>query len=188
MAEQQVAYIDGQEYSYTRQPEDGAYLFQVNGAYYRFRQWTWGEKNRVTDASVVFDRASGRMRIDIARFNELLLMTCLVEAETLAVITPETLRQLNPVLGDTLLAIAYWISELPESEKKSLISALREQRVHPDLTTFRLCQEFGWTPQQVQAQPAQDVEKFILILNELETLSALVPADEDSTTILITHD
>jgi len=69
-----------------------------------------------------------------------------------------------------------------------LLGALRGRWAHPDLTTFRLCQEFGWTPLQVRAQPAGDVEKLVLILNELEQLSTLVPADDDATTILITDD
>jgi len=51
-----------------------------------------------------------------------------------------------------------------------------------------LCQEFGWTPTQVRAQPAGDIEKIVLILNETEHLSTLVPADEDATTILIADD
>ena len=40
----------------------------------------------------------------------------------------------------------------------------------------------------MRAQPAGDVEKLVLILNELEQLSTLVPADDDATTILITDD
>jgi hypothetical protein len=51
-----------------------------------------------------------------------------------------------------------------------------------------LCQEFGWTPLQVRVQPAGDVEKLVLILNELEQQSTLVPADDDATTILISED
>ena len=65
---------------------------------------------------------------------------------------------------------------------------MRGGQAHPDLTTFRLCQEFGWTPQQVRTQRAVDIEKFVLILSELERLSALVPDDEDATTILVTED
>ncbi len=66
-----------------------------------------------------------------------------------------------------------------------MIAAVREGRPHPDLTLFRLCREFGWTPQQVREQPAGDIERFILILGELERLSALPPDDDDTTTILI---
>ena len=69
--------------------------------------------------------------------------------------------------------------------KKGLTRAVREHRGHPDLTLFRLCQEFGWTPSQVREQTAADIEKFVVILDELERQSAQVPADEDATTILI---
>ncbi|HEY1294520.1 MAG TPA: hypothetical protein VGJ60_15695 [Chloroflexota bacterium] len=72
--------------------------------------------------------------------------------------------------------------------KKGLLRALQGRQMHPDLTTFRLCQEFGWTPAQLRAQPATDIDKFVLILSELERQSALVPADDDATTILIDGD
>ena len=59
---------------------------------------------------------------------------------------------------------------------------------HPDLTAFRLAQEFGWTPAELRAQRATDVEKFVLILEELERLSALVAEDDGGMTILISDD
>jgi hypothetical protein len=118
-AESYTARIDGQEYRYTLRLEDDTYLFQLDGGCYRFRQWTWGEKNRVIDAATIADPASGRLRVDIARFNELMLATTLVEADAITAITPEALRQLNPVLGDTLLSVAYWVNELPAAEKKA---------------------------------------------------------------------
>jgi hypothetical protein len=40
----------------------------------------------------------------------------------------------------------------------------------------------------VQAQRAVDIEKFVLILHELERLSTLAPDDEDVTTIVITEE
>src|SRR5215207_7025552 len=110
--------VDGQDFTYTLRPADGTYEFQVGDGVYRFRQWTWGEKNRITDASTAFDSDTGRLRIDIARFNELLLATTLVASDELEAITPESLRDLNPVLGDTLLAIAYWVNEVPGEDKK----------------------------------------------------------------------
>ena len=119
MSDDQTACIDDREYRYTLRLEDGTFLFEVNGGRYRFRQWTWGEKNRVTDAATIADPDSGRLRVDIARFNELMLASSLVEADAVASITPASLRELNPVLGDTLLAIACWVNELPATEKKS---------------------------------------------------------------------
>lgn len=111
--------IDERTYRYARRPDDGTYLFEVDEAQYRFRQWTWGEKNRVVDAATIAEPATGRMRVDIARFNELMLATTLVEAATLPTVSVPALRELNPVLGDVLLSIAYWVNELPASEKKA---------------------------------------------------------------------
>jgi len=108
-----TATIDGQELAYSASAADGTYAFQVTGGEYRFRQWTWGEKNRVIDASTQLDVETGHLRVDIARFNELMLSTSLVPS-----ISPEALRELNPVLGDTLLAIAYWVNEVPAQDKK----------------------------------------------------------------------
>jgi hypothetical protein len=54
---------------------------------------------------------------------------------------------------------------------------------------FRLCQEFGWTPQQVRDLSAVDVQRFVLILDELQRTSGVVAAaDDDATTIVITDD
>ena len=111
--------IDGRDFAYSLRPADGTYEFHISGGTYRFRQWTWGEKNRVTDASTVLDPDTGRLRIDIALFNELLLASTLVESDALASITPESVRELNPVLGDTLLSLAYWVNEVPVEDKKS---------------------------------------------------------------------
>ena len=67
--------LDGQTFEYVFQPLDGSYEFEVEGAKYRFRQWTWGEKNRVTDTATIFEPDTGRLRIDIAQFNESMLAT-----------------------------------------------------------------------------------------------------------------
>ena len=119
MPETRTARIEGQEYAFRLRPEDGTYVFEVDGGSYRFRQWTWGEKNRVIDAATVAEPASGRLRVDIARFNELMLTASLVEAEGLDPVTPAALSQLNPVLGDELLSIAFWVNEVPAEKKKA---------------------------------------------------------------------
>jgi hypothetical protein len=55
---------------------------------------------------------------------------------------------------------------------------------------FRLCREFGWTPAAVRALSAVDVQRFVLILDELQRTSSVVSvsAEDDATTILITDD
>jgi hypothetical protein len=45
---------------------------------------------------------------------------------------------------------------------------MRRGKPHPSLTEFRLCKEFGWTPNQLAKQPAKTIEEFIVILNEID--------------------
>lgn len=40
----------------------------------------------------------------------------------------------------------------------------------------------------MRAQPAGDIEKLVLVLNELEHLSTLVPAEDDGTTTILIGD
>ncbi len=48
------------------------------------------------------------------------------------------------------------------------IRAIRRQKPHPALTDFRLCKEFGWTPQELARQPARVIQQFTVILNEVD--------------------
>jgi len=48
------------------------------------------------------------------------------------------------------------------------VRAMRRGRAHPSLTRFRLCKEFGWTPEQLNRQSAKTVEEFVVILNEMD--------------------
>ncbi len=57
------------------------------------------------------------------------------------------------------------------------------------MTTFWLCREFGWTPQQVRQQSAKDIERLTLILNQRRALQEqLGPLGEGGTTILVSED
>ena len=45
---------------------------------------------------------------------------------------------------------------------------MRREKPNPSLTRFRLCKEFGWTPNQLDKQPAKTIEEFVIILNEID--------------------
>lgn len=45
---------------------------------------------------------------------------------------------------------------------------MRREKPNPSLTRFRLCKEFGWTPNQLDRQPAKTIEEFVIILNEVD--------------------
>ena len=49
-----------------------------------------------------------------------------------------------------------------------MIRAIRRGKPHQAVTKFRLCKEFGCTPNQLDRQPAKTIQEFILILNELD--------------------
>jgi len=53
---------------------------------------------------------------------------------------------------------------------------VRKQRPHPTLAEFRLCKEFGWTPNELGRQPAKTIEEFVIILSEVDR-----QADEEMT-------
>ena len=58
-----------------------------------------------------------------------------------------------------------------------------------DITTFNLCREFGWTPNQLHQQRAKDISKMILILKETAQLRNQISGmDEHATIILIEDD
>jgi hypothetical protein len=48
------------------------------------------------------------------------------------------------------------------------IRAIRRQQPHSAITDFRLCKEFGWTPNQLAKQPARTIHQFTVILNEID--------------------
>ncbi len=45
---------------------------------------------------------------------------------------------------------------------------MRRETSHPSLTRFRLCKEFGWTPEQLDSQPAKTIEEFVVVINEMD--------------------
>ena len=55
------------------------------------------------------------------------------------------------------------------------------------MTEFWLCREFGWTPKELREQKAKDVEKFIIILNELRVMRRL-KVEGDVKKIIVTPD
>jgi hypothetical protein len=69
-----------------------------------------------------------------------------------------------------------------------MADAIRSGQPHRDLIMFRLCKEFGWTPGQVRALSAVDVQRFMVMLNETRRVSAVAAAPNDDTTIVITDD
>ncbi len=63
------------------------------------------------------------------------------------------------------------------------------KRPHEAITSYLLCREFGWTPGQLERQKAKDINKMIVIMNEMNALlNQVKDVDDHSITILIEDD
>ena len=68
-----------------------------------------------------------------------------------------------------------------------MIRAFKEDTANSDLIEFWLCKEFGWTPKDLKEQRAKDIEKFIVILNEVKGMQRL-KIEGDVKKIIVTSD
>jgi hypothetical protein len=136
---QTVSLGDG-TFSHVHGAEQGLHTFENGTSVYRFKEWTWGQKNAATSASVVFDQESGGFRIDTTRFNEAMLTASLVEAtvdgEPLEASLP-ALRELKASLGDGILQLAQWVNRPANGAERA------EPLFDPETETYRLAVDGG---------------------------------------------
>jgi hypothetical protein len=45
---------------------------------------------------------------------------------------------------------------------------MRRSTPHQSVTEYRLCKEFGWTPDQLSRVSAKKIEEFLVIINEID--------------------
>ncbi len=112
----------GNEDSTAKAGGNGDFELRLNGDVFKFKMWTWGEKNDATGRSIKFDSESGRMKIDLQSFNESLLLATLKEIQMDGkTVMPDTdiLRNLDAATGDRLVQIAQEVNNISESEKKT---------------------------------------------------------------------
>jgi hypothetical protein len=134
--EPQTITLDSGTFLHTHDAEQRLHTFEDDFGVYRFKEWTWGEKNAATRASVVLDEGMGDFHIDTAGFNEALLAASLVEAKVdgqIVEATPSALRDLKASLGDKLLSLAQWASGLMTEAEKAV-----EPRFDPRTETYHL--------------------------------------------------
>ena len=100
----------------------GAPIVTANDYTFKFRTWTWGEKNSILSQCAIWDDSSQQMRISTQRFNELMLLTTLAQVkikEKTVTLTLEFLQNLDARLGDVLLETAQEFNEISLNEKKN---------------------------------------------------------------------
>jgi hypothetical protein len=107
--------IGDHEYEFLHNPKDNSYSFIIDNNHFRFKRWTWGEKNRITNECVTFNPEIKQFEVNTVAFNEKMLARTLIGANIDGKDldpTLDTIRDFNASLGDQLLLIAQWINSI----------------------------------------------------------------------------
>jgi hypothetical protein len=115
----QTVRIGDQLLEYRLTDNDKTLEFDLPQGKYSFKAWNWGEKNRVLDQCISFDAHSNEFLLDVAHFNELVLLTTLKSANLNGQqlkIDLATIRNLEAAMGDLLLDICQWVNRLDQNQ------------------------------------------------------------------------
>lgn len=94
-------------------------IVEIDGMTFALREWTWGEKNDVSAASIRYEPAADAYTVDVAVFNELMLCACITRAPF--EIGRSSLRALPARIGDLLLDEVQGFSMLEDDVKKNSV-------------------------------------------------------------------
>jgi hypothetical protein len=109
----QMVTINGREYEFSHHTGTNEFTFKVGDNRYRFKRWTWGEKNRITNECAAYNHAANRFEVNTIAFNEKMLTNTMKEMDSndqKTKPTLDTVRGFNAALGDQLLMIAQWVN------------------------------------------------------------------------------
>jgi hypothetical protein len=107
--------INRQEYRFSHHTGANEYTFVVEDSRCRFKPWTWGEKNRITNECIAFNPDANQFEVNTIAFNEKMLANTMKEVEIdgqKTTPTLETVRGFKAALGDRLLMIAQWVNAI----------------------------------------------------------------------------
>ncbi|WP_428265602.1 hypothetical protein [Haliangium sp.] len=137
----------------------------VQGVAYCLAPWSWGTRNRLLADAVRGGPGIGSAsspEIDPARLHERALAVTCVSVDGRAP-APTWLDELDADVGDALLEYLLAGGELEPEDAHELVAAVRAGRDHDGITLYTLCRDFGWTPAQVRAQRAIDVDVLMCV-------------------------
>lgn len=111
----QTVTINHREYRFSHHTGANEYTFVVEDNHCRFKPWTWGEKNRITNECIDFNPGANQFEVNTITFNEKMLANTMKEMESngqKTTPTLETVRGFKAALGDQLLMIAQWVNAI----------------------------------------------------------------------------
>lgn len=156
--------IDGQ-----RRPRFNGEWLEAHHARIRVRPWTFVERSRAVSASIT-THDDGSQVFSLERYLHALAAASVVEADPPA-LSYDQMDGLAAALVDALVAIN---SEGGRPEDALLDAGDGESQALAQLT-LRLCKALGWTPSQVWAAPATEIDRLLKLMAITEGNNASKP-------------
>lgn len=143
-------------------PDPDGWL-ELNGERAHLRPWTHGERLRALSDSVVTG-PEGRASFDVATY-----LDAMVRASIRAwAPAPRDPRELDAASTAALLEAVVALN-VPEGRlEDDLAERLRAGAQQVAAMTLRLCRALGWTPSQVSAAPAAEIDRLLELLDAVE--------------------
>lgn len=150
---------------------------QLPSGQLRLRSWTWVERQQAIASSVSL-LPEGARAVRLSRYLRALVMASVAE------VLPPTLSPLSLTgsEGLSLLQAVVTLNLAPE------VDAALEAPADPALArrqaeeTLRVCRALGWTPAQVMATPARQIEQLLVLLDRAEApAAAKLPSPAEGT-------
>jgi hypothetical protein len=141
---------------------DGWVALDGEGTSARLRTWTWGERLAAQRQHLHVDDDAGESAVEFDPVDYLVAMLerCLVELRGPAA---ASWTQLDARASRRLLAALVDLNHV--DDKSDPLSTLSPALA---ASTLRLCAALGWTPQQVLAAPAPEVQRLLSLLDKTQ--------------------
>jgi hypothetical protein len=135
--------------------------FESGGTRARLRRWTFVEREKALSASMV-SRADGAKEFKLARYLRAMLESSVTALE------PGPLEALEGAAAAALLDAVAALNAEGESEADRLVREGSDDGRALAATTLRICRALGWTPSQVWATPAAEIDRIVAMLDTMD--------------------
>lgn len=135
--------------------------FAVEGVRANLRRWTFVERENAMASSMV-ERGDGAKEFKLARYLRAMLDASVVSLE------PGPVGSLEGAAAMALLDAVAELNAEGSGEADRLVRENGDAGRALAATTLRICKALGWTPSQVWATPAAEIDRIVAMLDVLE--------------------
>ena len=128
----------------------------------RLRKWTFVEREKALSASVA-TRSTGAKEFSLARY-----LRAMLEASVVALDPPGSLDMLDGATATALLDAVTSLNGDEVTDADRMVQSGEEAGRALAEATLRICRALGWTPSQVWATPAIEIDRIMALLDRVE--------------------